>query len=119
MNVKTRSMDAYNTLCRLYGDGLAQDLMKVRGSTSPYVARLARAMMNSRVAVWAAHEYQRMPAMPHGYGRLMTACGGSREVAKMCQMAGLGRRLSRFEIERAVFVVCYLDDKKPQGQKGK
>lgn len=103
-------MDAYDTLCRLYGDGRAQTLMKTRGACIPRVARLARAMVNSRVAVFAAQEYARLPALPPGYGRLMAACGGSREIATMCSMAGLGRHLSRWEIDKAVEIVLRLID---------
>lgn len=107
---KIRSMDAYDTLCRLYGEERAQALMKVRGACVPRVARLARAMASSRVAIFAAQEYMRLPALPTGYGRLMSACGGSREVAAMCAMAGFGRRLSRWEIDKAVEVVLRLID---------
>lgn len=110
MRAESRALDAYDTLCRLYGDERAQALMKVRGACVPRVARLARAMVNSRVAIFAAQEYMRLPALPSGYGRLMCASGGSREVAKMCSLAGLGRRLSRWEIDTAVQVVLRLID---------
>lgn len=108
--IKQRSIDAYDTLCRLYGDGRAQALMKTRGACNQRVARLARAMVSSRVSVFAAREYMRLPSLPEGYGRLMAACGGSREVAQMCALAGLGRRLSRWEVDKAIEVVLRLID---------
>ena len=110
-NTRKRSMDAFDTLCRLYGgEQRAQALMKTRGACNPRVARLVRSMVSSRIAVFAAREYMSLPSLPEGYGRLMTACGGSREVAHMCALAGLGRRLSKWEIDKAVEVVLRLID---------
>ena len=103
-------MDAYDTLCLLYGRGRAQALMRTRGACHPRVARLARAMTCSRIAMFAAQEYKRLPSLPAGYGRLMAACGHSREVASLCAHAGLGKRLSRWEIDTAVNVVLRLID---------
>ena len=104
-------MDSFATLIGLYGSRKsAQALMRTRGACHPRVARLAKAILGSRIGVFAAKEYMNLPSLPGGYGRLMEACGGSREVAGICSYAGMGRRLTRWEIDTAVSVVLRLID---------
>ena len=104
--------DSFDTLCRLYGDEQsAQALMRVRGSTSPKVARLAKSFLSSKAAVRAAREYGKLSSLSIGYGRLMAACNGScevrRAVANVCAFYRCGR-MTPTEIDLAIQVVTVL-----------
>lgn len=109
--MKTAARDSFDTLCRLYGDEQsAQALMRVRGATSPKVARLAKSFLVSKAAVRAAREYGKLSSLSIGYGRLMTASNSSCEVRRaVAQVATFYRcRLTPQEIDLAIQVVVTL-----------
>lgn len=84
--------------------------MRIRGATSPKVARLAKSFLCSKAAVSAAREYEKLGSLGVGYGRLMTACNGSCEVRRaVASVSTFYRcRLRPEEIDLAIQVVVAL-----------
>lgn len=110
MNVFQRSQDAYYTLCRLYGDGAAPLLMKIRGACDPNVARLARSIGKSRAAVRAALDYRILSGLQGGYRKFMTAGKFDGVVKRVVDSAAAGRKWKPWEIDVAVQVVLAVVD---------
>lgn len=108
-----RAQDAFATLCALYGAHNAQAIMRVRGSCSPRVAKLALAMGRSRAAVNAAREYRRLLSLRGGYLKLMTAAKNDGSVKRVIDSAAAeeaGKRFSAWEIDTAVAVLLAVVD---------
>lgn len=111
-NTLQRSQDAYNTLCKLYGERNAQILMHIRGACNPWVGRLARRMGTSKEAVKAAGEYRNLHSLRGGWLKLMTACRNDGKVKRLIDDAGCGRKFTPWEIDTAVAVVLAVIDAK-------
>ena len=109
-DVFQRAQDSFDTLCRLYGRGSAQLLMKIRGACDPRVATLARAIGKSRAAVRAALDYRILTCIPSGYRKLMTASRYDGSVKRLVDQAGAGRNFKPWEIDTAVQIVLAVVD---------
>ena len=113
MSSLDRAQDAFATLCDLYGAHNAQTIMRIRGSCSPRVAKLALAMGRSRAAVNAAREYRRLLSLRGGYLKLMTAArndGSVRRVVDSAAAEVAGKKFSAWEVDTAVAVLLAVVD---------
>ena len=113
MSVNERAQDAFATLCSLYGAHNAQAIMRIRGSCTPRVARLALVLGRSRAAVNTARVYRQLSSLRGGYLKLMTAAKNDGSVKRIVDSAAesvAGKRFSAWEIDTAVAVLLAVID---------